>query len=200
MGADAVRAAIEAEGQARIRAVRREAEQEAARIRAESASLAEERRASSLREVEEGLRRETGARIAAARADARARVLEAREALVARILANAELGLSTAIESPVAQPEMIARAEWALTRMPLDRPVVFSCSDGSTPSLTNALRDREGVEVECDPDIPAGFRAVCGGESVLIDATPSALLNLDRKSLAIEIMGRLDRESEEDPS
>lgn len=198
MSTDALRSAIESEGRARIAEVLRGAEEEAARLRDEASSRAGQRQSGALREKGVELRREASARIAAARADARKQVLEARDDLLDRVFAMAEKALSAAFEAPSARGELVARAEQALSHMPLGGAVVVSCSTGVAPMLESALASHDDVRVECDPDLPAGFRVAAADGAVVVDATLSSLLEADRPALAIEILRRLEGSRDEE--
>jgi vacuolar-type H+-ATPase subunit E/Vma4 len=192
VGTDALRAAIESEGRARIVAILRGAEEEARRLRDEASSVTRQRQSDALRDKEVELRREARGRIAAARAEARRRVLEARDDLLDRVFAMAEKALFVEFEAPSGREEMVARAEQALSHMPPDSAVVVTCSSGVAPMLENALGSHDGVRVECDPDLPAGFRVAAADGTVVVDATLSRLLEGDRPALAIEILRRLE--------
>jgi vacuolar-type H+-ATPase subunit E/Vma4 len=192
VGTDALRAAIESEGRARIVAILRGAEEQARRLRDEASSLARQRQSDALRDKEVELRREASERIAAARTDARKHVLEARDDLLRRVFAMAEQALSEELEAPSAQGELVARAERALAHMPPDSAVVVTCSSGVVPMLESALGSHDDVRVECDPDLPAGFRVAAADGTVVVDATLSRLLEADRPALAIEILRRLE--------
>jgi vacuolar-type H+-ATPase subunit E/Vma4 len=195
---EALRAAIESEGRARIVAILRSAEEEARRLRDEASSRARQRQSDALRDEEVELRREASARIAAARADARKQVLEAREDLLDRVFAMAEEALSVAFEAPSARGELVARAERALSHMPPGGAVVVSCSSGVAPMLESALASHDDVCVECDPDLPAGILVAAAEGAVVVDATLSRLLEADRPALAIEILRRLEGNRDEE--
>jgi vacuolar-type H+-ATPase subunit E/Vma4 len=189
---DALRASIESEGRARVIAILRDAEEEAARLRDEALSLASQRHGKELRNQEVELRRAANVRIAAARAGTRTRVLEARADLLDRVFAMAEQALSAELEADSARDELVARAERALGFMPPNSPVVLICSSSVAPVLETELGKRDGVRVECDPELPAGFRAVGADGAIVVDATLAKLLELDRAALAIEILRRVE--------
>jgi vacuolar-type H+-ATPase subunit E/Vma4 len=136
--------------------------------------------------------------MAAARADARKQVLEARDDLLDRVFAMAEEALSVALEAPSARGELVARAERALYHMPPGDTVVVSGSSGVAPILESALASHDDVYVECDPDLPAGFRMAAAEGAVVVDATLSSLLEADRPALAIEILRRLQGSRDEE--
>jgi vacuolar-type H+-ATPase subunit E/Vma4 len=192
VGTDALRASIESEGRARVVAILRSAEEEAARLRDEASSLARKRRGDVLRDTEVKLRRAANLRIAAARAEARRHVLEARADLLDRVFAMAEQALAAESQAHSASGELVARAERALAFMPPDVAVVLTCSSGVAPVLESALADRDGIRIECDPDFPTGFRAVGADGAVDVDATLVRLLELDRSTLAIEILRQFE--------
>jgi vacuolar-type H+-ATPase subunit E/Vma4 len=194
VGIDALRAAIEAEGRARVAGILRSAEVEVTRLHREASSDARRRQDEELRDLETELRREANARIAAARAEARSLVLQARDELVGRVFAGARDALSTDVETASARDELVARAEQALEYIPPGQQIVFACSDGAARVLKAALAEREGIRVERDPDLPAGFRASGAEGAVVVDGTPSSLLDANRQALAVEILQQLDAE------
>jgi vacuolar-type H+-ATPase subunit E/Vma4 len=194
VGTDALRAAVEAEGRARVAGIRRSAEVEAARLHREASSDARRRQDEELRDLETELRRAASARIAAARAEARGLILRAREELVGRVFTEAREALATDVEADSARDELVARAEQALEHMPPGQEIVFACSDAAAPILKAALAERAGVRVERDPDLAAGFRASGAEGAVVVDGTPSSLLDANRQALAIEILQQLDAE------
>jgi vacuolar-type H+-ATPase subunit E/Vma4 len=197
VGADALRAAIEAEGSARIAAILRGAELEASLLRREASSKARQRQSDELRDLEAQLRHEANARIAEARAEARKQVLDAREAFIRRVFDGAREAVSSEAEASALHAAWIARAERALDHMPPDGPIVFTCSSAVAPLLEPALVGREGVRVESDPELPAGFRATGPNGAVVVDATFPSLLEMDRPLLAIEVLRRLRGEQSE---
>jgi vacuolar-type H+-ATPase subunit E/Vma4 len=194
VGSEALRAVIESEGRARAAAILRAAEEEASRLRTEAAARARQRHEDALREEEAALRRDAETRTAAARARARKRVLEARDEFLARVFALAGEALSAEIEKPAARAELLARLEHALSLMPPESPVLVAASTGVAPWLEAALAGRDGVRVESDPELPAGFRVVGAGGAIVIDAPLVRLLEASRPALAIELLRRLDGE------
>jgi hypothetical protein len=76
--------------------------------------------------------------------------------------------------------------------MPPDVAVVLTCSSSVAPVFESALANRDGLRIECDPDLPAGFRAVGADGAVDVDVTLARLLELDRSTLAIEILRQLE--------
>ena len=193
MSTDALRAALEADGQARIGAILGKAQEQVGRICADAQSLAAERRSEVLREAELQLRREGNRRLATARAEARKRTLEARDELLDRVFGAARQALSAALDGSEARSQLIRRSLRALSHMP-DGPVVFTCSSDVAPILEAALTDRADVRVESDPEVAGGFRAVGGKGSLVVDATFPNLLDIDRPALAIAVLQRLDRD------
>jgi len=190
---DALRAAVEADGQTRIKTILQAAREQASRIRADAESLATGIQSDVLREEELRLRREGNRRIAAARAEARKREFDARNELLDRVFAAAREALPDALERPEARMQLVARVERALSHMP-EGPVVVSCSSNLASVLATALADRNDVRVESDAKLAVGFRAVGGGGSLVVDATFANLLDLDRPAFAIEILRRLEGE------
>jgi vacuolar-type H+-ATPase subunit E/Vma4 len=193
MGVEALRAAVEADGRARVAATLREAEERAATLRAEADSMASRRRQEVLRREEATLRREPRARVAAAFSEAQRRVLEARTELVERVFEMAGEMAPRLLDSPEARETLVARVEEALAHIP-GSDVAITASSGVARVLEDALAGRAGVRVECDPDLPAGFRAARGDGTLVVDATLPSLLGHHRATLAIELMERIEGE------
>jgi vacuolar-type H+-ATPase subunit E/Vma4 len=194
VGSDALRAAIAAEGRARVAAILRAAETEASQLDREAASRARQRRDDELRDLAAAARSEANARIAVARAEARKLVLEARDELIQRVFGRARDTIASEAEALVARGELLARVEQALEHLPAEHPIVLTCASAVAPVLEAAFANREEVRVECDPDIGAGFRATGAHGAVVIDATLSSLLDRERPTLAIEMLQKFHAE------
>ena len=194
MGVEALRAAVEADGRARVAATLREAEEQAAKIRAEAESLASLRHREALRREEAALHREPRARVAAAYGEAQRRVLDARSDLVERVFAMAAELAPELLDSAVGREMLTVRAEEALAHFP-GGEVVISASSSVAPVLEQALAERRDVRVECDSRLPAGFRAARRDGTLVVDATIESLLEQHRATLAIELLERIGRDS-----
>jgi vacuolar-type H+-ATPase subunit E/Vma4 len=193
MSIDALRAAVEADGRARVSAILETAQERADQILAEAQSRGTGRQDEALREAERRLRPEENRRVAALRRDARKRALEARDALLDRVFEAAVEALPEALEEPEARSRLAARAIQALGYMPAGS-VVVTGSSAVAPILETALKDRDAVRVGCDPELDVGFRAVGGDGSLVVDATFAKQLELDRPVLAIEVLRQLNGE------
>ena len=189
MGVEELRASLEQEGRARAAELLREADAEAARIREAAAAAAARSRADQLGRHETDLRREAGARIAAARIEARRLVLESREEFLARIFERAADDLSRALDAPGARAWLVARALEALSHLPEGRARVAASS-----GVADALQTCEGMRVESDPELPAGFRAISTDGAIVVDATVPTLIEQARATLPIDVLGWFERD------
>jgi len=199
VGSDALRAAIEAEGRARVATILRQAEIEADRLLGEASSDARRREEAAVRAREAELREEANERIARARAEARKRVLEARDELLDRVFAKAREAFARPSDDPSDRARLIARARDALRYMPEEGPIVFTCSEDAAPALESALADHERVAIERDPDLPSGFRATGANGAITVDATLTSLLDTNRPVLAIGVTSLLREGPERGP-
>jgi len=191
MGIDALRAALEAEGAARVARVREEAEAEVARLRERAEAEASRRRRAFLEREGARLRREAAARVAKARTEAQRRVLEARDAILDQLFARAAAELPSAAESAGCHEALVARAHQALAHMP-EGAVTITGSPGVLPVLERAFAGRAAVRLEGDPELPAGFRVTGARGALIVDATLEKRLELERPRLAIELLRRLE--------
>jgi vacuolar-type H+-ATPase subunit E/Vma4 len=122
-------------------------------------------------------------------------VLAARDALLERVFARARERLEAGVDSPPARERLIERAREALRLLPAG-DVVVSCRAEVAKLLEAELVGREGVRIEVQDDMPAGFRASGSDGAVVVDATLVALLEMDKPLLAIELMRHLERDAE----
>lgn len=196
MTTDALRAAIESEGRARVAAIFRAAEEEAKQVREAAAARARQRQHDALHSEELELRRRASLRTLAARTEARKRVFEAREDLLDRVFARAEQVLSRELQAPAARGWQLARLERALGYVRPEAEVVVLGSSGVAPWLQEELEHRENLRVECDPDLPTGFRVEADGGALVVDVTLPRLLDADRPVLAIGVLQQLREEWE----
>jgi vacuolar-type H+-ATPase subunit E/Vma4 len=147
----------------------------------------------ALREAEVELRREVGARLAAARGQALRRVLTAKQVLLDRIFDEAQAHLADVLDDPAARAALVARAESALSHMP-EGPAEIRCPEFVAPVLEQALSGREDLRIEIDEGVAPGFRVIGASGSLEVDATLETLLEIHRPALAIEALQRLDAE------
>jgi vacuolar-type H+-ATPase subunit E/Vma4 len=191
LGIDELRTAIEAEGRARVAAVLHDASEQAARIGRETQASADLHRRDALARAEAELRCDARMRVAKAERAARSRVLEARAGLLDRVFELARDALPAALEAPGARERLIAHAEPAMAHMP-EGPVVVTASSDLSTALEATLGGREGVRVESDGELPAGFRVSSADGALVVDATLEKLLDLRRPELAIQVLRRLE--------
>jgi vacuolar-type H+-ATPase subunit E/Vma4 len=162
---------------------------EAARIARQAAETFAGRLKSGLDEEESVFRADAERAINAARRSGRRQVLEARQRLLDRIFARA--GEMVAEPDGSAQAELVAqdvrRAEGYLG----DRPAVARCAPRLVEPLRALLGDTDGLAVEPDPEVRAGFRLQARDGSVLVDRTAARQLADLRARLAIELLRRI---------
>lgn len=192
MGSYELRAAIEAEADARVSEILRSAESEASKLRSDASARVTSRRDEELRVLEVELRRDANARIAKGRLEARKQLLDARDEFIHRVFSSAKEELTGEADTAISEDSMVARAHLALGHLPPDDPIVFTCSSSVAPALEAAVAGREGIRVECDPDLPTGFRVTGANGAIVVDATLVGLLERSRPMLAIEILRRFD--------
>jgi vacuolar-type H+-ATPase subunit E/Vma4 len=195
MGIEALRAAVEREARAQIAELLDGANAQADALRAEAQEATAARRREMLGDEESRLRRDAAARIAATRSAKQKRVLEARDAMLDRVFALTGEQLSTALKGELAREWLVGIASQSLRYLPEGR-VVFECSEDVVALLAQAFAGRDRIEVRCDPDLPCGFRACSQDGSIIVDATLSKLLEMQRPRLAIEVLQRLERGAE----
>jgi V/A-type H+-transporting ATPase subunit E len=194
MGSEALATVVEAEGRARVAAIHAEAAAEADALRANAEREARRRGDEVLVVRERELRADAHARIAEVRVETRRSVLEARQRLLERIFALAREALPSALETPAAQTTLSERARSALERAPAG-PIAIRCSPAAMTAVEVAAAGRENVSVERDDALPAGFQLSAAAGALIVDATLERLLDLQRASLAIELMRRIDEET-----
>jgi vacuolar-type H+-ATPase subunit E/Vma4 len=194
VGSEALIAAIEAEGRERVAALLHEAEAEAETLRAEADAQARLVGEQTLALHERDLRADVHARIAVVSAETRRRVLEARAVLLERIFGLAREALPAALESGAAQAALASRAQAALEHAPVGA-VEIMCSTNAIEAIQVALAGRDGVTLEHDPELAAGFRLSAAGGALIIDATLEQLLVQQRDRLAIALMHRIEDEA-----
>jgi len=83
--------------------------------------------------------------------------------------------------------------------MPEDGAIVFTCSDDAARVLESALAGHSNIRIERDPDLPTGFRTVGTNGAIIVDATLTSLLDMNRPALAIEVVRLLRDEQEGGP-
>jgi vacuolar-type H+-ATPase subunit E/Vma4 len=184
-----LRAELEAEGRARVDAIRRRTTERIADLRARHKAEAERRRAEALRGPERELRDALTRDLARARIAGKRSELEARQALLDRVFERAAACLADHLEDPAARRRMVIRAREALDFVP-EGDAVIACSPGVADVLEEALDLRDDLRIETRADLPAGFRIEAAAGALVIDATLERLLELDRPTLAIEVLRR----------
>lgn len=185
-----LRAEIEAQGRARLAAIRRDTRARIGALRAERRAEAERRRAEALRGPERALRLELARDLAQARIAGERERLEAQHALLDRVFERARALLPRALETPAARSRLVERAREALGFVPAGGAVI-ACSTGVADVLEGPLERPGDVRIETHPDLPAGFRVEAASGALVIDATLERLLELGRPTLAIEVLRRL---------
>jgi vacuolar-type H+-ATPase subunit E/Vma4 len=164
---------------------------EAARIDREGVEDLARRTQSRLDEQEIELRAGAERAIAAARRGHRQRVLEARERLLERIFARAR-EIVNAEQSESSRAELLAEEIRRAGVYLGDIPAVTRCAPAMVEPLRARLGDRNGMRVEPDPSLRAGFRMGAADGSVIVDHTPEQRLAALRSRLAIELVRRIE--------
>jgi vacuolar-type H+-ATPase subunit E/Vma4 len=190
----ALRAEVEAEGRARVDAIREAARERIAELRAARARETAGRRSETLRRREAELRSALARELAAERTEARRHVLEARQALLARVFELARERLEAAVESPAARARLVERAREALGFVPSGE-AVLRCSPGVAAVLGEHLEGAQGLRIETLAGLPVGFQVTGAGGTLVVDGTLESLLTLERPVLSIEVLRWLGAEA-----
>jgi len=184
--------ALERQAAETARAELEAARAEAARIEAEAAERLARRLSTSLEEQAVALRAGAEHAIAEARRGQRRRVLEARELLLQRIFARASEIVAT--NGSAAADLLAVEVRQALAYVG-DVPAVVHCAPSVAERLRALLTERDGVTLQPDPALRAGFRVRAADGSVLVDHTPQRRLAALRPRLAIELLRRIEPSS-----
>lgn len=194
MDTRALRSEIEAEGRARIDAIRRATVARIAQMRAQQRAEAEQTRAQAMRSPDRELRAGLARDVALARIAGQRRVLEARRSLLDRVFAAARDQLGEAFDTQGARDRLLQRAREALGYLPEGKAVIV-CSPGVAELLEKNLDPGGDVRIESQADLPIGFRITAAGGALVIDGTLEQLLEQGRPVLAIDVLRRLREET-----
>jgi vacuolar-type H+-ATPase subunit E/Vma4 len=181
--------ALERQAAETARAELEAARAEAARIQAEAEESFDRRMTANLEEQEVALRATAERAVAEARSSQRRRVLEAREQLLARIFARAGELVATGDSVPAESLEMEVRQALGYLG---DAPAVVHCSPSVVELLRAVMAETDGLTVQPDTAIRAGFRVRAADGSVLVDHTPERRLATLKPRLAIELVRRIE--------
>ena len=187
----ALRADLEAEGRARIDAIRRDTTRRIADLRAHRRAEGERQRNEALRGPERDLREALARDLAQARIAGTRDVLEARQGMLDRVFERAAALLADALEDVAARDRIVSRAREALDFVP-EGGAVIACSPGVAEVLEARLDHAREFTIETRTDLPAGFRVEAAGGAVVIDVALVRLLEFGRPTLAIEVLRRLE--------
>jgi vacuolar-type H+-ATPase subunit E/Vma4 len=164
---------------------------EASRIETEALGVLARRMIAGLAEQEAVLRARAERAIAEARRGERRRVLEAREQLLERIFARAGEIVATGQDGS-AQADLLALEVHQALGYLADVPAVVHCAPSAVARLRALLVERDGLTVQPDPAMRAGFRVRAIDGSVLVDHTPERRLAALRPRLAIGLLRRIE--------
>jgi vacuolar-type H+-ATPase subunit E/Vma4 len=163
---------------------------EASRIEREAEDGLARRMRTGLEEEEVALRAEAERAIAEARRSERRRVLEAREQLLERIFARA--GEILAADQDGSRADLLAEEVRRALGYLGDVPAVVHCAAPMVPRLRTLLTALDGLTVQPDPALRAGFRVRAADGSVRVDHTPERRLAALRPRLAIGLLRRVE--------
>jgi vacuolar-type H+-ATPase subunit E/Vma4 len=166
------------------------ARMEASRIEREAEDGLARRMRTGLEEEEAVLRAEAERTIAEARRSERRRVLEAREQLLDRIFARAG-ELLVADQDGSRMDRLAEEVRRALGYLG-DVPAVVHCAARMAPRLRTRLGRLDGLTVQPDPSLRAGFTVRAADGSVRVDHTPERRLAALRPRLAIGLLRRVE--------
>jgi vacuolar-type H+-ATPase subunit E/Vma4 len=184
--------ALERQAAETVRAEAEAAQAEAARIHAEAEEGFARRMTAALEEQEVVLRATAERAIAEARSTQRRRVLEVREELLARIFARAGELVATGGSAPADSLAMEVRQALGYLG---GVPAVVDCPPSVVELLGAVLAETEGLTVQPDTAVRAGFRVRAADGSVLVDHTPERRLATLKPRLAIELVRRIEAPS-----
>jgi vacuolar-type H+-ATPase subunit E/Vma4 len=168
------------------------ADAEAERIRAESRASLAKRKAvhveRAIRDANDAARRS----LSEARSEAAASVLQARDRLLGRVRVALTERTRTAIDDLEYRASLGEKLVAALERLPPGKVIVRT-----PPQLADALargaRSRQGVVVEADADVGAGFVAVSPESCVEIDGTLETSLEHRWPRIAVSVLAEVIR-------
>jgi len=164
---------------------------QASRIESEAVEGLARRMSTGLEEQEAVLRASAERAIAEARRSERRRVLEVREQVLERVFARAGEILATGQDGS-AQADLLAlEVRRALSYLG-DVPAVVHCAPLVVTRLRALLAERDGLTVQPDAALRAGFRVRAADGSVLVDHTPERRLAALRPRLAIGLLRRIE--------
>jgi vacuolar-type H+-ATPase subunit E/Vma4 len=189
VGIEALCASLEDSARKRAEGRLLEAHREAARLRHTAERAAARRLAASLEREDGELRRAARDEIAAARREARQRVLSSRDDLIERIFALAIEMLPELLASPAYRDSLHDQLRRALAHVPGAARV------RATPSLAEALEallpDAADLQLAPDPEMPPGFQVCSSDGRLVVDATLTTRLAVERPRLSAELVARL---------
>jgi vacuolar-type H+-ATPase subunit E/Vma4 len=166
------------------------ARSEASRIEREATEGLARRIRTGLEEQEDVLRAKAERALAEARRGERRRVLEAREQLLEHVFTRAADILAD--DQDGTRPDLLARE----VRRALDYlggvPAMVQCAPSMLPRLRALLTESDGLTVQPDAALRAGFRVRAGDGSVVVDHTPDRRLTALRPRLAIAVLRRIE--------
>jgi vacuolar-type H+-ATPase subunit E/Vma4 len=186
-------AALEAEVEEKVAHELDSARNEAARIAAESAQWIARRRAELLSAREASIRRELAGQLAEAEARVRTEWLAARESVILKVLDLVRSRLPHLQQDDAYRNAFAREVADALSYVD-PKDVVIRCAPGIAPHMARLLDGRNGMCIENDASIIAGFRVIAENGRVEVDKTLDTRLRRLEPSLRIEIVRRLEAE------
>jgi vacuolar-type H+-ATPase subunit E/Vma4 len=190
MGVDALIARMTGDAQARMAALRAEADAEVAEFERARSQAASADRSRVLDERRAQRQSAFAAERAQARRRAAARVLAAQHAFVDRIFARAE-ALGAAAGADARCLEALPRQLDAVAVHLGGQPATVRCRPELAPALQRCAAALCGVEITVDATLPVGFVAVTGDGRCTIDCTVPALLSALRPRLQAALLARV---------
>lgn len=185
-------ARLEQDAQARVTALREQADAEVRAVEAEALRVAGEASSQRLQQRRHELEAQLQRELATARQQARARELAARHALAGRILARAQALIPQLGSSAEYRARVPAHAAEALTYLEGLRPVL-RCAPAFASLLEPLARD--GVTLAVDDAVAPGLVAEAADGSLRVDNTLPARLRRLEARLTIELLRAAEGEA-----